>query len=119
MFVYILWGVDERVPLYVGRTTRLLSRLGTHDARFGKDIHGVELIRCHSMSELVEEEKRLIRYYKPTYNIADKQRKCAYCDNSLPPGVHSHRRCCDDCYDSRIWPTGRRADRNNTPSDHR
>ena len=73
-FVYILWGDDPDTPVYVGKSTNILSRIGNHMGNRGKrDLTGrIQLLRCRDTAAMDETESRLIRHYRPKLNIAGK-----------------------------------------------
>src|SRR5208283_4700464 len=70
-FVYILWGADER-PIYVGQSTNILSRLGSHlgDRTKRRLITKVQLVRCATRHVMDITEDDLIAHYRPQLNIA-------------------------------------------------
>jgi hypothetical protein len=71
-FVYCLWGTERDRPMYVGMSTNILGRLGSHvqnpDRRYG--IERVTLLRCDSRKAALDTEARLIAEYQPTWNVA-------------------------------------------------
>ena len=71
-FVYLLWGDDDHLPLYVGRSQSLFVRLGSHmgDAEKRSRVRKVTLIRCRTYSQMCKTELRLIRRYRPELNTA-------------------------------------------------
>jgi predicted GIY-YIG superfamily endonuclease len=71
-FVYLLWPRIGNVPLYVGRSMNVLSRLGNHmgDQRKRTSTEEVQLLRCKTQAEMVRTELALIRKYNPPLNIA-------------------------------------------------
>jgi hypothetical protein len=72
-FVYLLWASnDDKVPLYVGKSTNVLARIGDHlrDPARRYRIHWVTLIRCRTERRMEETEGRLIRKYRPELNTA-------------------------------------------------
>lgn len=71
-FVYLLWGEDLEQPLYIGRSTNVLSRLGTHlnDRDKRAVISRVSMMRCDSEMVMCKMEERLIRLYEPEWNTA-------------------------------------------------
>lgn len=70
-FVYVLRSAAGE-PLYVGMSSNVLARLGAHltnpDRR--RHVAGVQLLRCRSQREAARIELRLIREYRPPWNIA-------------------------------------------------
>src|SRR4051812_23425341 len=70
-FVYILWGESPSRPLYVGQSTNVLSRIGSHmgDAEKRRLTKRIDLIRCGSNDEMVAMEKRLILEWSPWLNV--------------------------------------------------
>jgi hypothetical protein len=75
-FVYLLWGADDTTPLYVGQSSNVLARLGTHLADTMKRavIERVTMVRCKSRKHMDRTELRLIRHYRPPWNIAGVDR---------------------------------------------
>lgn len=69
-FVYCLWGRDPDRPLYVGLSSNVLSRLGSHlgDGYRRKRITAVTLTRFATHKKMVEAEVRLIAHYLPPWN---------------------------------------------------
>lgn len=70
-YVYLLWEENEVVPLYVGRSKNVFSRIGNHVNRI-LDIRRVEVIRCENAHHMASLEKELIAFYLPPMNIAGK-----------------------------------------------
>lgn len=70
--VYLLWGDDLEQPLYIGRSTNVLTRLGTHlgDGSKRGAVRKVSMIRCDSERTMCKMEERMIRLYRPEWNIA-------------------------------------------------
>ena len=68
-YVYLLWGADPDKPLYVGQSSNILSRLGSHMSRRGKrhmtQQSGHPLQRQGTMDRT---EWQLIRRYQPPWN---------------------------------------------------
>jgi predicted GIY-YIG superfamily endonuclease len=73
-FVYLLWGDDDKTPIYVGQSTNILSRLGSHLGQWDKKTmtRRVQLIRCADRAVMESTEQALIREYQPLLNIAGK-----------------------------------------------
>jgi hypothetical protein len=71
-FVYNLWGEDETTPLYVGRSSNVLARLGSHLGEQAKwiAVWHVSVQRCPTVREMEALEKRLIRQLRPPWNKA-------------------------------------------------
>lgn len=69
-FVYCLWGEDDETPLYVGRSTNVLSRVGSHlaDATKKDVVRRVSLIPCETQHAMNLLEARLIRTHQPLWN---------------------------------------------------
>jgi hypothetical protein len=68
---YVLWGEDQERPLYVGKSTNVLARLGTHlaDPVKRSQIRRWTIIECaDGPSRLDEAETMLIAHYRPRYN---------------------------------------------------
>lgn len=70
-FVYILWGNDPDRPLYVGQSTNVLSRLGSHLGQNERraTVRRVSLIRCDTRADMNEVEWDLIAGLRPSLNI--------------------------------------------------
>ncbi|OHV52786.1 MULTISPECIES: GIY-YIG nuclease family protein [unclassified Frankia] len=70
-FVYLLWGTDPDRPLYVGKSTNILARLGQHmsDSTRRYRVQRVTVIRCRDGRQMDRTEGRLIEEYQPTLNI--------------------------------------------------
>jgi hypothetical protein len=71
-FVYILWGDDPNVPLYVGQSRSLLGRIANHmgDKTKRKLTRRIQLLRFATHNDMDAAERRLIRHYKPPMNKA-------------------------------------------------
>lgn len=71
-FVYCLWGRDRKVPIYVGKSTNILSRLGAHMNDSTKRIltYRITLLRCANEMQMDATERRLIARYQPELNTA-------------------------------------------------
>jgi hypothetical protein len=69
-FVYILWGDDPERPVYVGKSTNILTRLGSHmgEATKRRLTTRIELLRCNGTPVMDRTEIRLIRQYRPLLN---------------------------------------------------
>lgn len=79
-FVYLLWGGPHlQSPLYVGMSTNIFGRLGTHlyDKRKHSYVTSVQLIRCESEPVMRKLELKLIRKYRPAWNIKGVERGSA------------------------------------------
>lgn len=70
-FVYCLWGVALDRPLYVGCSSNVLSRLGSHLSDRGKRdlVRRVTITRCATRVVMMRTERRLIAELQPTLNI--------------------------------------------------
>ncbi len=70
-FIYILWGDDAETPLYVGQSTNILARLGSHmaDREKRRLTKRIQILRCTNRFSMEDNEARLIRYYRPLFNI--------------------------------------------------
>lgn len=70
-FVYLLCGEDGQV-MYVGQSTNILSRLGSHmGARWKREgTVEVKLIRCSNNEQMMRLETLLIRQHAPPWNTA-------------------------------------------------
>jgi hypothetical protein len=70
-YVYLLWRAEgDDIPLYVGSTTNLLSRIGKHldDHSKRPEVGWVTFIWCASPEVMIVHEGRLIRKYRPPWN---------------------------------------------------
>lgn len=67
-FVYVLWSYDKAV--YVGLSTNLLSRLGSHMGERAKRVvvTRVTVTRCKSERQMRDTEARLITQWQPPMN---------------------------------------------------
>lgn len=69
--VYMLWGDDQSRPLYVGLSTNILGRLGSHmncrDKR--AQTRKVQIIRCGDEATMRQLEHDLIAKYQPPLNV--------------------------------------------------
>jgi hypothetical protein len=70
--VYALYGADPNTPLYIGQSTNVLSRLGSHIGDPAKRAHvtRVAVKRCRSKFDMDATEQRLIAQYCPPWNTA-------------------------------------------------
>ena len=68
-FVYCLWGDDHSCPIYVGQSTNVMGRLGSHVNTKGAQIRCVTLLRCRSQRQMEGIETRMIDHYQPPLNI--------------------------------------------------
>lgn len=70
-FVYILWGTHPQIPVYVGESTNILGRLGSHlgDRNKRPMIFRVQLIRCTDEESMHHTEARLIAELRPRFNV--------------------------------------------------
>lgn len=77
-FVYCLWGAEDDRPLYVGQSSNILARLGSHlgDPAKRRLVRSVTLVRCSTYRRMMTLEGRLIRKYNPQFNTAG-------CDRTL------------------------------------
>lgn len=68
--VYFLWGDDLEQPLYIGRSTNVLARLGAHLGHGTKrrSVRKVSMIRCPTEQVMCKVEERMIRIYRPPWN---------------------------------------------------
>jgi hypothetical protein len=69
-FVYLLWGNDPDTPIYVGKSTNILARLGAHmlDGEKRPVTRRVQLFRCETADVMDDTELLLIRHYRPPFN---------------------------------------------------
>jgi len=72
-FVYLLWGTSDDRPLYVGRSSNVLARVGSHmnDPKRRHRIARVTLVRCLTAAVAAETEARLIDLYDCELNLLD------------------------------------------------
>ncbi|HYB39177.1 MAG TPA: hypothetical protein VEF72_27945 [Mycobacterium sp.] len=63
-------AADPDTPLYVGESTNILARLGSHagDRQKRYLIERVQLIRCEDEYTMHATEGRLIGHYRPLFN---------------------------------------------------
>jgi hypothetical protein len=66
-FVYLLLGADG-YPMYVGQSSNILARLGSHMADpVKRDLsHRVTVLRCETKAQMDDTERRLIQHYPVT-----------------------------------------------------
>lgn len=72
-FVYALFGAEDAAnPLYIGQSVNPLSRVGIHlaDSYKRPEIARVVVRPCSSKEDMDETEVRLIRAYRPPWNVA-------------------------------------------------
>jgi hypothetical protein len=69
-YVYLLRESAGKPPIYVGQSTNILSRLGSHmtapDRRYR--VKHIEVLRCKNRRQMDLTEARLIRHFKPELN---------------------------------------------------
>jgi hypothetical protein len=72
-FVYILWGTSDDKPLYVGRSSNVLARLGNHmvNPQRRQCIARVSLVRCLDRTTATQVEAQLIDFYQCELNKLD------------------------------------------------
>jgi predicted GIY-YIG superfamily endonuclease len=70
-YVYVLWGADHEVPVYVGQSMNICQRIGAHmsDREKRALTRSIELIPCASADLMDRTELRLIREYRPLLNV--------------------------------------------------
>lgn len=88
-YVYILWPASEDRPLYIGQSTNVLARVGTHIVNPAKRprITRITLIKCYSEAAMHETEGRLIDFYEPELNRLGSDRKQIKRGLPLPEAV--------------------------------
>jgi len=69
-YVYCLWGEDTEKPIYVGKSSNILARLGSHmsDPTRRYRTEKVTLVRCKTEKEMDRTEFRLIQCHQPELN---------------------------------------------------
>lgn len=69
--VYQLFGEDHDQPLYVGESTNVFSRIGTHltDPRRRAAVRAISITACASLEKMHKLEAALIDKYQPAWNI--------------------------------------------------
>lgn len=73
-YVYLLWTDDDRCPLYVGRSTNLMSRLAQHRSDPEKvGVVRVQVIPCVDFDHMARLELQLIQSYQPPMNKVGKR----------------------------------------------
>lgn len=71
-FVYLIWGDDPETPLYVGKSTNILARLGAHMTSDKRPVtRQIQLFRCDDSDVMEITEARLIRHFRPPLNKRD------------------------------------------------
>lgn len=74
--VYLLWGESKERPIYIGQSTNILARLGSHMGGEKRPLtRAVEILRLNSFSEMAATEKRLIMKFQPPLNTVFVPRK--------------------------------------------
>lgn len=75
-YVYCLWGDDPDRPIYVGRSSNVLSRLGSHlSSRLRRRmVRRVTLTKLNTYRQMCDHEARLIRHYQPALNVVGVDR---------------------------------------------
>lgn len=75
-YVYVLWDQSGE-PIYVGQSTNVLSRVGSHmsPGRKGPDVARVSFIRCASKESMCALERHMIFLLNPRLNIALNEHK--------------------------------------------
>ena len=70
-YVYCLWSDDRRRPLYIGKSTNVLCRLGTHlsDTERRAQVQRVTLVKCSTAEQMDDTERRLIAEHQPPLNV--------------------------------------------------
>jgi hypothetical protein len=70
-FVYLLWGDDEVRPVYIGKSTNVLARVGNHmsSPRMRGLVKRIQFVRCRDQSVMDATEGWLIDRYRPQLNI--------------------------------------------------
>lgn len=68
--VYVLWGGNPDHVLYVGQSTNVLGRMGSHFGVLVKraKIKRATVYRASTKEEMDAEERRLIRLHRPPWN---------------------------------------------------
>lgn len=69
-FVYVAWGLDERRPLYVGKTRSLMGRLGQHEqaSPWFRYVRRLEVYGFRSELAALEAEAQAIHDLQPAFN---------------------------------------------------
>lgn len=69
--VYVLWGWDDKQPLYVGSSIQVLSRVAWHLQRREKreSVRRVTVLRCDTSDAMRDLERRLIAEHQPPLNV--------------------------------------------------
>lgn len=67
-FVYLIYEDDTDQPVYVGRSTNVLRRIGGHRGGHARDATRVSLIRCSNFRDMCVLEEALIRKHQPRFN---------------------------------------------------
>lgn len=68
--VYVLWGDDDERPLYVGQSTNILSRLGSHlsDPKKRRAVRRVTVLPL-AANKMDAVEAELIALHRPVWNV--------------------------------------------------
>jgi hypothetical protein len=69
-FVYLLIGHHDK-PIYIGQSTNILSRLGSHMSGNKRELTSkVQIIRCRNKKSMNLTESILIKQHQPMLNVA-------------------------------------------------
>jgi predicted GIY-YIG superfamily endonuclease len=72
--VYVLWAADREQPLYIGRSSSVITRLSQHwrDDIKRDQTERVQLIRCDDHQRALDTELALIKALDPVLNVLSK-----------------------------------------------
>lgn len=78
-YVYCLWGDDPDRPLYVGQSSNILARLGSHLSNRSRRaaVRRISLTRCKTHTRMCKTEMQLIDLYQPPLNVVGVRRAVA------------------------------------------
>ena len=68
-YVYFLYRIAERNPVYIGETSSVFRRIGQHISDGTKDFDEVAILQYRNKDAAKECEKQLIAKLQPEYNI--------------------------------------------------
>ncbi|MGH2690315.1 MAG: hypothetical protein ACRDKW_16135 [Actinomycetota bacterium] len=88
-YVYVLWPASDDRPLYIGSSTNVLARVGTHvvNPERRPRITRITLIKCFSAADMSDTEGRLIQFYEPELNLLGPDRRPLRRSMPLPEAV--------------------------------
>ena len=76
-YVYVAWGLDDRRPLYVGKTRRFHRRMAMHErhSKWWPLVRRFDLYSYRTEADALVAESEAIRDLGPDYNLVGNQGK--------------------------------------------